>query len=440
MKHIFITNRPFYALAISILLFVMSMVYPSLFVVAQISLIILISLFILDLFVLFSKRNPFKVKRRLSPIANLGDPNKLGFSILNLFPYPIRVRLFEEFPEQLQIRVFQKSFRLAGGGRTQFDVDFTPTSRGEYTFGDTNLFVRSFIGFAERRVVVEHEDVIGVYPSILQMKKYELQVFNKSTQDRGIKKIRRLGHNNEFEQIKNYVQGDDFRKINWKATSRRNELMINQYQDERSQSIYCILDKGRSMKMPFEGLTLLDYAINSTLAFSNIAIKKGDKVGVISFSDKVGASLHAERSKFHLKKISDNLYNQKTHFLESDFELLFYTIRNQVKTRSLLLLFTNFESEYSLRRNLPILKRINQKHLLTVIFFENTEVEELMSEKAFNINDIYLHTLAEKQIMDKRKLLIELRNSGIQCILTKPEDLTLNSINKYLEFKSKGMI
>ena len=440
MRNIFISNRPFYFLSISILMFIISMAYSSLFVVAQISLIVIVSVFVLDIFVLFSLKKPIKLKRALAPISNLGDENKVAYSILNQYPFPINFRMFEEFPVQLQIRDYSEKFKLASGARLNHVVHYTPKSRGEFQFENTNLFVQSFLGFARRRVVIQHQDLASVYPSILQMKKYELQVFNKSTQDRGIKKIRRLGHNNEFEQIKNYVQGDDFRRINWKATSRRNELMINQYQDERSQSIYCIIDKGRSMKMPFEGLTLLDYAINSTLAFSNIAIKKGDRVGLISFSDKMGASLPAEKSKHHLKKISDNLYNQKTNFLESDYELLFYTLRSQVKTRSLLLLFTNFESEYSLKRNLAILKKINQKHLLTVIFFENTEVEEVHTEKAYNVNDIYFNTLAEKYVMDKRKLLLELRNNGIQCILSKPKDLTLNSINKYIELKSKGMI
>jgi uncharacterized protein (DUF58 family) len=398
------------------------------------------AIFLLDLFVLFSKKKPIKATRTLAPILNLGDENEVHYSFLNLYPFPIKVRMFEELPVQLQERSFNGKFQLRAKSKIQYQLEFTPKERGEFIFDKTNLFVRSILGFAERRVVISHQTKAAVYPSILQMKQYELIVFNKSTQDKGLKKIRTLGHNNEFEQIKNYVHGDDFRRINWKATSRRNELMINQYQDERSQSIYCLIDKGRSMKMPFDGLTLLDYAINSTLAFSNIAIKKGDKVGLISFSDKVGASLPAEKSRHHLKKISDNLYNQKTNYLESDYELLFYTLRNQVKTRSLLVLFTNFESEYSLRRNLPILKRINHKHLLTVIFFENTEIDLAFQEKAYNVNDIYKNTLAEKHVMDKKKLLIELRNQGIQCILSKPADLTLNSINKYLELKSKGMI
>lgn len=440
MKHLFLTNRPFIVLSGIILIFILSLIYPFLFRIGQIALVVLLGLLVLDVFVLFAKRNPFKLTRFITPISNLGDENKIDYRILNYYSFPVTIRFFEEFPEQLQKRSFLGKFKIGSRSSATQKHEFIPKERGRFLFKNSNLFTRSVLGLVERRVVIEHENETSVYPSILQMKQYELIVFNKSTQDRGIKKIRTLGHNNEFEQIKNYVQGDDFRRINWKATSRRNELMMNQYQDERSQSIYCLIDKGRAMKMPFEGLTLLDYAVNSTLAFANIAIKKGDKVGVIPFSNKIGASLPAEKSRHHLKKISDNLYNQKTHFLETDYELLFYTLRNQVKTRSLLLLFTNFESEYSLRRNLPILKRINQKHLLTVIFFENTEIEEVFMEKTFNVNDIYFNTLAEKHIMDKRKLLIELRNNGIQCILTKPKDLTLNSINKYLEFKSKGMI
>jgi uncharacterized protein (DUF58 family) len=256
----------------------------------------------------------------------------------------------------------------------------------------------------------------------------------------GIKKIRRLGHNNEFEQIKNYVQGDDIRSVNWKATSRRNELMVNQYQDEREQQVYSVIDKSRSMRMPFNELTLLDYAINSTLAFSNICIRKGDKVGLITFSDKLGAKLAADRSKGQLSKIMEILYRQKTRFLESNYELLYHGIRNHIKGRSLIMLYTNIESEYALKRILPMLRRVNQKHVLVVIFFENTEVEKATHMEPEHVRDIYLKTFAEKYLMDKKKVALELRKNGIQTVLTTPENLTVDTINKYLELKARGVI
>ena len=200
--------------------------------------------------------------------------------------------------------------------------------------------------------------------------------FLKQQFSKVLKRLGELGNNNEFEQIKTYVQGDDIRAVNWKATSRKGELMVNQYQDERSQQVYCVIDKSRSMRMPFDNLTLLDHSINCVLALSNIILRKNDKVGVVTFSDKLGSRLPAENTTTQLRRIIDVLYKQKTRFMESDYERLYFGLRNTIKGRSMVLLFTNFESMYALKRNLPLLRRINQQHLLVVVFFENSELKK----------------------------------------------------------------
>jgi uncharacterized protein (DUF58 family) len=314
-----------------------------------------------------------------------------------------------------------------------------PTDRGKFKFKNLYIYCSALTHLIQRKVVVKQKQMIAAYPSIIQMKQYELKVFAQ-TATNGIKKIRRLGHNNEFEQIKPYVQGDDIRTVNWKATSRMNELMVNQYQDEREQQVYTIIDKSRAMRMPFNELTLLDYAINSTLAFSNICIRKGDKVGLMTFSDKLGAKLAADRSKHQLAKIMEVLYAQKTRFLEANYEMLYHGIRNHIKGRSLIMLYTNIESDYALKRVMPMLRRINQKHVLVVVFFENSEVEKASEMEPKHVRDIYLKTFAEKYTMDKKKVALELRKNGIQTVLTTPENLTIDSINKYLELKARGVI
>jgi uncharacterized protein (DUF58 family) len=167
-----------------------------------------------------------------------------------------------------------------------------------------------------------------------------------------VSKIRRIGHTQEFEQIRSYVQGDDIRTINWQATARRNELMVNSYQDERAQSIYCLIDKGRIMQSPFDGLTLLDYAINSSLVLSNIALHKHDKAGIITFSNKINQTLLADRKSGQLHRILDMLYHQQTLFQESDYEALYIHVKKQIKQRSLLIIYTNFETVNSMRRQL----------------------------------------------------------------------------------------
>jgi uncharacterized protein (DUF58 family) len=244
----------------------------------------------------------------------------------------------------------------------------------------------------------------------------------------------------EFEQIKDYVMGDDIRNINWKATAKKNHLMVNQYQDEKSQPVYSVIDKGRVMKMPFDELSLLDYAINATLVISNIAMKKQDKAGMFSFSDKIENRVVAERRSSQMNLILETLYNLKTDFVESDFSRLYIEVKRNLNHRSLLLLYTNFETLDALHRQLPYLQAISKQHLLVVIFFENTELTEFTKREAETTHQIFEQTIAEKFVYEKKLIVNELRKYGIQTILTKPENLTVNTINKYLEIKARGLL
>lgn len=168
----------------------------------------------------------------------------------------------------------------------------------------------------------------------LQMRKYELMAFTNKLKDYGMKKIRRIGHTMEFEQIKDYVPGDDVRNINWKASAKRGQLMLNQYQDEKSQPVYSVIDKGRVMKMPFEGMKLIDYAINATLVISNIALKKGDKAGMFGFSDRISNQVVAQKRASQMNLILETLYNVDTDFKESDFSRLYIDVKRKITNRS----------------------------------------------------------------------------------------------------------
>ena len=220
----------------------------------------------------------------------------------------------------------------------------------------------------------------------------------------GIKKLRRLGHSYEFEEIKQYVSGDDYRSINWKASGRSNSLMVNQYEDERAQQIYSVIDRSRAMRMPFHGMSLLDYAINTALVISNIALLKSDKAGLLTFADKFQTFIKAERSRHQLKKILDALYAQKEEISEANYELLYHAARNYMKGRSLVFLYSNFESMQALERVLPILRRVNRLHLLVVIFFQNAEIEDFTKAPVRSLEDIYDQTIAEKFLSEKVQL------------------------------------
>jgi uncharacterized protein (DUF58 family) len=313
-------------------------------------------------------------------------------------------------------------------------------SRGEYHFGAINVLARSPLDFVSRRYRFMQEQTVKVYPSFLQVRRFQLLAQANRLQDAGIKRQRVLGHSLEFEQIKEYVRGDDYRTVNWKATARRGDLMVNNFTDERSQQVYCIINKGRAMKMPFEGMTLLDYSINAALVLSNVALMRQDKAGLITFGQKTDAFLAADKRPGQFNQIMETLYKEETTFLDVDFERLFAVVRNRITQRSLLVLFTNFESVESLERELPSLLRMAHYHLLVVVFFENTELKELTQKPAKDLEEVYIKTIAEKFIQEKRLIVRELRKHGILALLTSPENLTVQAINKYLEVKNRSGI
>jgi uncharacterized protein (DUF58 family) len=415
-------------------------VIPWMETVGLIGLLILFAVTLLDSFLIFSTKDPLSCERSIQSRLNLGDENHVSITIHNNSPQPIFYQLTEGYPVQLQERF--KTFKgfIHSNKSNEHSYSFTPKSRGKYVFEDIYIQLSSVFKLVDRLLIIPAHQIGEVYPSVEQMRKYELLVFSHQKTSSGIKQIRRLGNNSEFEQIKTYVQGDELKSINWKATSRSLNLMVNQYQEQKSQQVYCIVDKSRSMQVEFENLSMLDYAINSSLVFTNIAIRKSDKAGLLTFSDKIGTHLTPESSKLQLRRILECLYNQKTHFNEGNYELLYHTIRTQIKTRSLLMLFTNFETESSMRRALPLLRKMNKKHVLVIIFFQNNELEEMAFQNLKSTADIYQSTVAERLINIKSKIAQELNKNGIQTILTRPEDLSVKTINKYLELKAKGIL
>ena len=439
-KKIFFTKRFFIAFGAVIAVFAFSFVVPWLFPAGQTLLAALVAVTITDALLLFGDNKQLRIERKLPSRLSLGDENEITISIKNSSRLSYAVRIIDELPFQLQQRDFSINLEIKPDETRVVKYQIRPLVRGKYDFGHVNVFLSSFISFISRKDIHSLNDSAPVYPSIIQMKKYELSALPHIMTKEGIKRLRKIGHSYEFEQIKNYVIGDDSRSINWKASGRRGDLMVNQYEDERSQQIYSIIDKSRVMRMPFNGLTLLDYAINTSLVISNVVLQKYDKAGLITFSDKIGSVIPADRQSNQLHKIMESLYNEQEHYLEADYELLFHVVRNVVRNRSLLFLYSNFESTYALERVLPILRRLNRFHLLVIMFFENDELVEFSNKPCEDLEGIYHQTMARKFIQEKRQIMNELGMHGIQSIVSKPDELSINTINKYLELKSRGLI
>lgn len=440
MKYLYLSYRFFVVVGLLAMVMAFSFLLPWLFYVGIVLMVLIFAVLVYEFVILKAISISVGVTREVGEVLSLGDEQQIDYTIFNDSKHDVEIVLFDDLPYQLQERRPIGQFELKGSSTINNIYYFRPTSRGEYRFGMMRLLVSlPLTGFLNYMKHTGVEKDTKVFPSILQMKNFALKMTSLTASMYGIRKVRTIGENDEFEHIRQFQQGDNIKSINWKATSRKGELLVNQYQDSRSQMVYCVIDKGRSMEMPFNGLSLLDYSINSSLIISNIVLSKYDKMGLVTFSKSVSTFIPAETHTKQLKKILTVLYNQETKFEESSFEKLYFNFRHRMSRRSIVFLFTNFESQHDLDRNIKYLKAMSKRHLLIVICFKNVQLDNVNIEGAKTITDIYDHTIAQAMQFEKKEIIKDLRRNGIQTIYTRPEDLSVNVINKYLEIKAKRM-
>ena len=439
LKQLYLTNRFFYGLLTIATFFVISFFVKVLFIPVAILFWILTAVMIWDLLFLFSGKGNVSIIRNYPEKFSNGDENPLVIRAESRYPRRVFVRILEEFPVELQVR--DKNFEVILTPFLEKEIHYSLklTRRGIYSFGKCFAMAR-FLGFFERKFVTNDTLSIPCYPSFIQLRKYQLLATTNRLNEMGVKRIRRIGAAMEFDHVRDYVQGDDYRRMNWKASAKVKKLMINQFEEEKSQPIYSFIDTGRAMRMPFEEMTLLDYSINATLVLSNAAILKHDRAGMLTFSKEIGNQVAAEKRNNQMMRISEALYHTQTEFQESEFGNLYIYANKHINKRSLIFIYTNFETLDALNRQLAYLRMLNRSHILVVIVFKNTELDELAKSSPYRTIEIYNQIIAEKFIYEKNLIIQELHRNGIQTIYTAPDNLTINSINKYLEIKARGLI
>ena len=440
MKNLYINNRFFFTLFGVGFTYILAFFFPVLMWIAHGLLTLVVIAFIFDFMLLFNQKNAVQAQRILPEKLSNGDQNSIKVDLKNNYPFTIKTKVIDEIPFQFQKRDFNIERKIDKNKNILFEYILEPKERGEYSFGNLNVFAQSHLGLVSKRFTFQKEAMLPSYPSFIHLRKYELMALQNEFLLGGIKKIRKLGHTMEFEQIKEYVPGDDVRTINWKATSKRNQLMLNQFQDEKSQRIFMLIDNGRTMQMPSNGLSLLDYSINATMALSHIILKKNDRAGMMTFSKKTEHKVAADNKSGQLRKISEALYNIQTNFFESDFSRLYQDVKYTIGQRSLILLFTNFETLDAVNRQMKYLRGIAKNHLLVIIFFKNSELQGLINTNPENLQEVYDEIIAEKFEYEKKLIIQELRKFGIYTVYTLPENLNIEVINKYLEIKARGIL
>lgn len=411
---------------------------PVLFDIARGMLIVFLVALIADFFLVWTQGKMY-AERIVADKFCLNEDNRVSLRIDSKAPIRLSLTIRDELPREFRYHnaVFRLQLRAYGGKTINYEL--RPVERGAYCFGRILAFISSPAGLVERKLKLGEEQEVKVYPVFRRLDRFELIALGGNTQQ-GQRRIRRPGAQTEFEHITDYVAGDDFRTINWKATARANRFMVNTYQEEKSQPIVCIIDKGRAMQRTWGGMTLLDYSINASLALSYVCIRHDDMAGLLTFSHEVETFLPASRRSTQLPMLMEALYAQSSQFEESDYSNLRTYIGRHIRKRSLLVLYTDFQNLDALNRQLPYLRMIARDHPLLVVFFSDEEVEDVSRRKPRTREDYVMQTLTQNYQLEKNTISSRLSACGIFSIQNSPSTLPTNVIRKYLELKQRGII
>jgi uncharacterized protein (DUF58 family) len=420
---------------------IISFAYPFLAFFAWGLLAAYLLICIAECVILFKTKQPITAERHFANFLSLGDTNDIQLLIRSRIDINVDLEIRDELPMQLTIRDFNLCTNLFARESKMIVYRITPLIRGAYNFGKLNVFISlKFPAIIMRKIAFDLEATAKVYPSVLQMKRFELMAMSKTNLIPGGRKRHRLGQSYEFDQIKTYIPGDDFRSLNWKATGRSGQLMVNRYEDEKAQQVYAIIENGRNMYMPFNGLSMFDHSLNAALILLNLALKKGDRTGLVTYSKKVNGWIKADNKHGQIKSILEKMYKEQLDSAEPDSDALYAFFQKQVKNRSLLFFFTNAELMQALDRRLPALMKLHLRHKLIVVMFENSELKKLLSKKSVKIEDMMTRSLAEKYLYQKEIMAYKIKSLGVNCILTTPEELNLNIVNAYLDVKTMCLV
>jgi uncharacterized protein (DUF58 family) len=333
------------------------------------------------------------------------------------------------------------ALRLGPGESDRVTYHVRPPARGDASFGDLYLRSDGPIGLMRRSWRVPHSaQDVRVYPSLRDLRRYDLLVRRGLETQPGAQRIRRPGASTEFERVRDYLPDDEFRRVNWKATARRGQPMVNQFEAERSQNLVIMLDAGRTMAALANGLTKLDYALNSALVLTYVASLRGDRVALLAYADNVIRFVPPQRGRGALLTTIQALYALQAQPVEPDHARAFAFLAQRNLRRSLVVLFTDLADRESSALLAAQLHQAARHHLVVCVTLGDPNVRRPASTRPANAAALYEKMVAQQLLDDRATVLANLTAHGVLTVDTDANTLSPRLIDTYLQLKHRGRV
>ena len=357
--------------------------------------------------------------------------------VANPFARPLRLLLADSVPDSFDVDRRRSPLTVAPREKGEIAYAARPHHRGTFSFGDIHLRLRGPLDLIERQGRVAATAPANVYPDLHEIRRYEVTLRRGLAYDAGQRRARMPGSGTVFERLREYLPDDDPRSISWTATARRGKPITVEYETERQQRILILLDAGRMMSSTLAGLTKLDHAVNTALMLSYVAIAKGDEVGLLGFADTVRSYALPRRGRKQFLRLTEELRRLEVTTTEPDYRAAFEFLRSRTARRALVVLFTDLVDDEASRALVAAATRLAGNNLVLCCLLADPQLAEVASKVPSSTAELYERVVAEDVQEARARALAILRRRGVHTIDVPAERLTVATIQRYLELKSR---
>lgn len=400
--------------------------------------LVLLTLALVDF--LIARRQPLKVWRELPSRLQVGVGSAIGLQLLNPGTRALRLRLRDDAPQEFAATPDELEFTLKPESRGTARYAVTPGKRGKFEFGALHVRVRGPFGFAWHEREIPAALSASVFPDMRGASRLLLSDAALDFVNLGLRQLRRDGRGSEFARLRDYAQGDSVRDVDWKATARRTRPVTRVMESERSQTVLIGVDAGRSMAARVDGLTKLDHAVNAALFLAFVAVRNGDRVGLVVFADGIKTFLAPAAGRLQYRKIVDALYTAKPHLTYVDYLALFKELNTRLLRRSLLCVFTDFIDEDQAQTMVEPMRRLARRHVPLCLTVKDAALAELLRTPPADPEIAYQHAVASELLLEREAMKRKVGRDGVTVVDVDADRLSLAAVNQYLELKARGTL
>lgn len=372
---------------------------------------------------------------------SLFEKEEISFQVYNKSDYILNIELKDEIPD-FHFKTENKIMRgkVLPHEKAVFKYQTIPTKRGAFSFDNVHFKCEGRLKLCSKIYKVDLKREYKVYPNLNNLNKYRLSLCNNRRFKEGQRKMKIIGRGTSFESLRDYVSGDEYSKINWKATARGNKPIVNQYEPEKNQHIHIFIDSGRPMSYTVRGYRKLDMVVNTALVLSDVVNQNGDQSALMLFNTEVINMVPPGKGPSHRKKILDSLYHIDYNNETSNFEEAFFYFKKKERHRSIIFLFTDFDTVEEAENMLKVLPAITKNNIVIIVLIKSDKLEKISSIKIKNQEDLFNKGVALEILEERRKIINMLNGKGIFCIECEAEKLEYTVINKYIQVKNSTYV